>query len=99
MLMLRSAASALQRRVDRDGVDRNEAVVACVVGGQQGVVDEFDPVGDLPQLGDQAAHRLSDDGIALRSTAPSGRVAEGDERVVERVPVRLQRLAAAVSVL
>ena len=70
--------------------DRDEAVVAGVVGGEHGVVDELDP-----GRGSRAARRSSwsspaDDRVTLRRTATTGRVAERDEGVVERVAVGLE---------
>ena len=95
MSMLRSAASVLQRRVEGNTVHRHQPVLAGVVGGEQGVVNELDPGGDLAELVDQARHRLTDDRVTLRRAPATGGVAEGDERVVEGVAVGLELIGGS----
>ena len=90
MLMLRSAASARSAELKATALTETRPLSVGVVGGEEGVVDELDPRRDLAKLGDQAGHRLADDGVALRRTPAAGCVAKGDEGVVERVAVGFQ---------
>ena len=85
-----------KRRVERRRVDRDEAVAVRMIGRDEGVIDQRDPRGDLPQLGDQAGHRRSNDRVALRCAASSSRIAERDEGIVEGVAVRLELIRGGV---